>query len=64
MVSRKKDLVCRADFCSRMKQEGRSGAYIFRKDADSSEAASDHVFFRSDHSTVVIDNWPTRRSFF
>jgi hypothetical protein len=57
MVSSKKDLVCRADFCSRMKEENRAGAYIFRKYADSSDAASDHVSFRSDHSTVVLDNW-------
>jgi hypothetical protein len=57
MVENKKDLVCRADFCSRMKQERYGGAYIFRKYAGSSEAASDHVFFRSDQSTVVIDNW-------
>ncbi len=57
MVSNKKDLVCRADFCSKLKEENRAGAHVFRRYADSSEAASDHVFFRSDHSTVVIDNW-------
>lgn len=57
MVDSKKDLVCRADFCSRMKLESHVGAYIYRKLADSSEAALDHVSFRSDHSTVVIDNW-------
>jgi hypothetical protein len=57
MVDSKKDLVCRADFCSRMRQENRAGAYIFRKYADNSEATLDHVFLRSDHSTVVIDNW-------
>jgi hypothetical protein len=57
MVNSKKDLVCRADFCSRMRQENRAGAHISRKYADNSEAALDHVFLRSDHSTVVIDNW-------
>lgn len=56
-VDRKKDFVCRADFCSGMKQERVGGAYIFRKYASSGEATSDHVWFRSDHSTVVIDNW-------
>lgn len=57
VVNRKKDFVCRADFCSGMKQEREGGAYLFRKYASSGEAASDHVWFRSDHSTVVIDNW-------
>jgi hypothetical protein len=57
MVDRKKDLVCRADFCSGMKEERVGGRYIFRKYAGSEEAALDHVWFRSDHSTVVIDNW-------
>ncbi len=57
MVDSKKDLVCRADFCSRMKLESHAGAYVYRKLADSSDAALDHVWFRSDHSTVVIDNW-------
>jgi hypothetical protein len=57
MIDSKNDLVCRADFCSRMKLDNRTGAYIFRKFADNSEAASDRVWFRSDHSTVVIDNW-------
>ena len=57
MVDRPKDLVCRADFCSGMKQKKQTGAYVFEKYAGSSDAASDHVFFRSDHSTVVIDNW-------
>jgi hypothetical protein len=56
-VSQKKDLVCRADFCSAMKETRDVGAYVFRKSAGSEEAASDHVFLRSDHSTVVIDNW-------
>jgi hypothetical protein len=56
MVDRKKDLICRADFCSQMKQESDNGAYLFKYDG-SGEAASDHVWFRSDHSTVVIDNW-------
>jgi hypothetical protein len=57
MVDQKKDLVCRADFCSQMKQKRFGGAYIFRKYAANEEAALDHIFFRSDHSTVVIDNW-------
>ncbi|MGD0095892.1 MAG: hypothetical protein ABSB60_05320 [Terracidiphilus sp.] len=57
MVENKRDLVCRADICSRMKWDNHSGAPVFRKYADSSEAAPDHVFLRSDHSTVVIDNW-------
>ena len=57
MVDHKKNLVCRADFCSGMKEERVGGAYIFRKYAGSGEAALDHVWFRSDHSTVVIDNW-------
>lgn len=57
MVESKRDLVCRADICSRMKWENNAGASIFRKYADSSEAAPDRVRFRSDHSTVVIDNW-------
>jgi hypothetical protein len=56
MVNRKKDLICRADFCSRMKQESNNGAYLFKYDG-SGEASSGHVWFRSDHSTVVIDNW-------
>ena len=58
MVNRRKDLVCRADFCSRMKEENKAGTYTIKKYADNSEAAMDHVFFRSDHATVVIDNWP------
>ncbi len=57
MVSQKKDLVCRADFCSGMKQSRDAGSYVFKKYGGSSEAALDHVFLRSDHSTVVIDNW-------
>jgi hypothetical protein len=57
MVDSKKDLVCRADFCSGMKEKKEGGAYVFRKYAGSREAALDHVWFRSDHSTVVIDNW-------
>lgn len=56
MVGRKDDFVCRADFCSGMKRERDGGAYRFRY-AGSGETASDHVSFRSDHSTVVIDNW-------
>jgi hypothetical protein len=57
MVDEKKDFVCRADFCSGMKQRRYGGAYIFKKYAKSEDVALDHVFFRSDHSTVVIDNW-------
>jgi len=57
MVDRKEDLVCRADFCAGMKEEKVGGGYIFRKYAGSGEAALDRVSFRSDHSTVVIDNW-------
>jgi len=57
MVNSKKDLVCRADFCSGMKEQRVGGAYVFRKYAGSGKAALDHVWFRSDHSTVVIDNW-------
>jgi hypothetical protein len=57
MVSRKKDLVCRADVCSGMREENRDGAYHFFKYAASGDAATDHIWFRSDHSTVVIDNW-------
>lgn len=58
LVNRKKDLICRADFRSRTKQESNNGAYLF-KDDDSGEASSGHVWFRSDHLTVVIDNWST-----
>jgi len=57
MVENKKDLVCRADFCVHMKLEKHPGALFFKKDAGSSAAALDRVWFRSDHSTVVIDNW-------
>jgi hypothetical protein len=57
MVDNKKDLVCRADFCSRMKLENHAGALVYKKLSDSSDAALDRVWFRSDHSTVVIDNW-------
>ena len=57
MVEDKKDLVCRADFCSGMRQERSGGAYLFRKYAANEEAAADRVWLRSDHSTVVIDNW-------
>lgn len=56
MVNRKQDFVCRADFCSGMKPERDAGMYRF-KYPGSREAAPDHIFFRSDHSTVVIDNW-------
>jgi hypothetical protein len=56
MVSRKEDLICRADFCSRMKQESKHGAYLFKYDGVG-EASSGRVWLRSDHSTVVIDNW-------
>jgi hypothetical protein len=57
MVDSKKDFVCRADLCSGMKEERVGGAYVFRKYAGSEEAALDHLWFRSDHSTVIIDNW-------
>ena len=57
MVDSKKDLICRADFCSRMRLENHAGALVYKKLSDSSDAALDRVWFRSDHSTVVIDNW-------
>ncbi len=57
MVSQKKDLVCKADFCSGMKPMRDAGSYRFIKYAGDGEAAADRVFLRSDHSTVVIDNW-------
>jgi hypothetical protein len=53
-VNRRQDFVCRADFCSKVKQERKNGLYAFTYTGDGS-AAPELVHLRSEYATVVID---------
>ena len=54
LVNRSQDFVCRADFCSKVKQERKNGLYVFTYAGDGS-AAPERVHLRSEQATVVID---------
>jgi hypothetical protein len=54
LVNRRQDFVCRADFCSKVKQERKNGLYVFTYTGDGS-AAPELVHLRSEYATVVID---------
>jgi hypothetical protein len=54
IVSRRKDFICRADFCSEIKSEKMNGLYVFTFSGDGKDAP-ERVHLRSEHATVVID---------
>lgn len=55
MVNRPQDFVCRADLCSKVRQEKTNGLYVFTYAGDGS-ANPEFVHLRSEQATVVIDN--------
>jgi len=55
MVNRPQDFICRADFCSKVKQERKNGLYVLTYTGDGG-AAPENVHLRSEQATVVIDN--------
>jgi len=55
IVNRPQDFVCRADLCSKVRQEKPNGLYVFTYSGDGS-ANPELVRLRSEQATVVIDN--------
>jgi hypothetical protein len=55
IVSRRRDFVCRTEFCSRVRQEKQGGLYYFTYDGDNSVAPEAVMHLRSEQATVVID---------
>jgi len=55
IVSRPKDLICRADICKNMHQK-RDGVYRFFTFAGEDSVAMDRITVRSESLTVVVDN--------
>lgn len=55
MVNRPQDFVCRADLCSKVRQEKTNGLYVFTYLGDGS-ANPELVHLRSEQATVVIYN--------
>jgi len=53
-VNRPQDFICRADFCTKVKQEKKAGIYVFTYVGDGS-APPELVHLRSEQATVVID---------
>jgi len=60
IVNRSQDFVCRADFCSKVRQERKNGLYVFTYMGDGS-VAPESVHLRSEQSTVVIDKIPGKK---
>jgi hypothetical protein len=56
-VNRPQDFVCRADFCSKVKQGKKDGLYVFTYVGDGS-TPPEYVHLRSEQATVVIDTVP------
>lgn len=59
-VRRRKDFVCRTEFCGKVKHERRGTMHVFTYAGDGSVPA-ERVQLRSEHETVVIDDAVTGR---
>jgi hypothetical protein len=59
IVTRRKDFVCRADICARVKAEKYDGLYYHFTFAGNGSPSTSHVSLRSEHATVVIDTGAT-----
>lgn len=53
VVNRPKDFVCRADFCSKIKEDRVN--FLYRFTYGNVEGASDHIGMRSENSQVTLD---------
>jgi hypothetical protein len=62
MVNRPQDFVCRAEFCSKVKQEKKGGLHIFTYGGDSATAPEPVLQLRSEQATVVIDGTDRKKS--
>jgi hypothetical protein len=56
MVNRPQDFVCRAELCSKVRQEKKGGLHIFTYGGDNPAAPEPVLQFRSERATVVIDS--------
>jgi hypothetical protein len=61
VVNRPRNFVCRAGFCSKVKQNKNNGLYVFTYAGDGS-SAPERFHLRSEQSTVVVDTSSEPRS--
>lgn len=54
VVNRPRDFVCRASFCSKVKQDNNNGLYVFTYAGDGS-SPPERFHLRSEHSNIVVD---------